>query len=103
MSAEITGRRWIHSYEEDGAEEQVYRPDTWDFPLSRRPREAFELEPDGSARLLLPGEEDRPEPTRASWKEENGVIVVQGEATKRLAIRPLRIVDARADRLLVRC
>ena len=47
-------QRWIHSFEEDGVEAQVYRPQSWDFPLSRRPRDAFELRADGTAHLFLP-------------------------------------------------
>ncbi|MDH3444075.1 MAG: hypothetical protein OEN50_09155 [Deltaproteobacteria bacterium] len=102
MAAEITGQRWIHSYEEDGAEGQVYRPDTWDFPLSRRPREALELESDGRARLFLPGEEDRPRQEQASWKDENGIIVVRATSAGGRRPTALRIVESCADRLLVR-
>ena len=43
LSPELFRHRWIHSFEEDSVQAQVYRPQSWDFPLSRRPREAFEL------------------------------------------------------------
>ena len=31
--------RWIHAFEEDSAEGDVYRPETETIPLSRRPRQ----------------------------------------------------------------
>ncbi|HXV83692.1 MAG TPA: hypothetical protein VEG60_27865 [Candidatus Binatia bacterium] len=102
LSAQSFGQRWIHSFEEDSAQAQVYRPESWDFPLSRRPREAFELRSDGSAQLFLPGPQDRPKATAASWTEEAGELVIR--AAKRTGPGPLtlRIVESGADKLLVR-
>ncbi len=40
-------QRWIHSFEEDKGEITVYRPEEYDFPLSRRGREGIEFRPDG--------------------------------------------------------
>lgn len=95
-------RRWIHSFEEDAAEAQVYRPQSWDFPLSRRPRDAFELRADGTAQLFLPGAQDRPEAADASWTEEDGKLVIR--TIKKAAHSPLtlRIIEFTADKLLVR-
>jgi hypothetical protein len=95
-------QRWIHSFEEDSVEGQVYRPQSWDFPLSRRPRDAFELRPDGTAHLFLPGAADRPEAADASWTEEKGELLIR--ATKKGVPAPLalRVVESSADKLLVR-
>jgi hypothetical protein len=94
--------RWIHSFEEDSAEAQVYRPQSWDFPLSRRPRDAFELRADGTAQLFIPGAQDRPEAADASWTEEEGQLLIH--PVKKAAHGPLalRIVESSADKLLVR-
>jgi hypothetical protein len=95
-------QRWIHSFEEDSAGTQVYRPQSWDFPLARRPREAFELRADGTAQLFLPGAEDRPQAADASWTEEDGDLVIR--ATKKAARGPsvLRVIKSAADKLIVR-
>ena len=39
----IYGIRWVHVFEEDTAEGQVYKPESGPIPLSRRPREALTL------------------------------------------------------------
>ena len=102
LGARLLKQRWIHSFEEDGVEAQVYRPQSWDFPLSRRPRDAFELRADGTAHLFLPGAADRPEATDASWTEEKGELLIR--AAKKGAPAPLmlRVVESSADKLLVR-
>ena len=101
-SPELFKHRWIHSFEEDSVQSQVYRPQSWDFPLSRRPREAFELRADGTAQLFIPGAEDRPEAAGASWTEEEGQLLIR--AVKKGSRGPvtLRIVESGNDKLLVR-
>ncbi len=44
---QILTRHWVHSHEEDTATQTVFRPATYDFPLSRG-RRSFELRPDGT-------------------------------------------------------
>jgi hypothetical protein len=102
MNPALLRQRWIHSFEEDGTGTQVYRPQSWDFPLARRPREAFELRADGTAQLFLPGAGDRPEAADASWTEEDGEVVIR--TTKKTAGGPsaLRIIESTADKLVVR-
>jgi hypothetical protein len=102
LSPGLLRQRWIHSFEEDSAGTQVYRPQSWDFPLARRPREAFELRADGTAQLFLPGAEDRPQAADASWTEEDGDLVIR--AAKKAARGPsaLRIIESGADKLVVR-
>ena len=102
LKPEVFQQRWVHSFEEDSAQTQVYRPQSWDFPLSRRPREAFELRPDGSARLFLPGASDRPEATDASWTEEAGEVIVRAKRKSGPSPLTLRIVDFGVDKLVAR-
>lgn len=101
VNLKLFQQRWLHSYEEDTAGGQVYRPESWDFPLSRRPREAIELHSDGRARIFLPGENDRLRPVNAVWSDEEGRIVVRsagrggGDQTAR------RIISTAPDKLVI--
>jgi hypothetical protein len=87
---------WVHVFEEDTADGAVFRPEDADIPLSRRPRERFELRPDGSAVLMMGGADDRPVEQPARWTEEGSQIVVTAGGAVRL-----RIVEQSADRLIV--
>jgi hypothetical protein len=91
--------RWVHVFEEDTPEGAVYRPDSADLPLSRRPREQLELKADGSASVTMAGPDDRPAPIHAHWQEEGGEVSIR---TTGPAARELRIVSHSADRLIVR-
>jgi hypothetical protein len=95
------GIRWVHVFEEDSAAGAVYRPDSAAIPLSRRPREQFELNADGSARIFLPGPGDRPQPVAATWRKDGDAIVVQGAGTRGGTALEYRIVERLPDRLLV--
>jgi len=94
------GIRWVHVFEEDSAAGAVYRPDSAAIPLSRRPREQFELNADGSARIFLPGPADRPQAVAGTWREEGGAIVVEGPRARGAALE-YRIVERLPDRLLI--
>ena len=96
------GKRWVHIFEEDTNEGEVYRPDTENVPLSRRPREAFELEQDGTARVFMPAADDRMTPTEASWTDDGNDVVVRVPAAGGRSSTQLRIVKAEPDRLLVK-
>ena len=101
LEPNVFRNRWVHSFEEDSADTQVYRPQSWDFPLSRRPREAFELRADGTAQLFLPGAADRPEAADASWTEEEGQLIIRAPKKGARGSSSLRILEATADKLLV--
>ena len=89
---------WVHVVEEDTAEGRVFKPEESDIPLSRRPRERFELGPGGAAALMTPGPNDRYIRHPARWAEEGGVIVIRDAGG---SVR-YRIIEQSADRLLVR-
>ena len=88
---------WVHVFEEDTPEGATFRPEDADIPLSRRPRERFELRPDGSAVLMMGGPDDRPVEEPARWTREGSQIVVTAGDAERL-----RIVRQSPDRLIVR-
>ena len=77
---------------------ELYRPGGAKLPLSRRPRERLELAADGTARVFVPGPDDRSIEQAARWHDEDGAIVIRaGEGGA-----VLTIVERAADRLVVR-
>jgi hypothetical protein len=88
---------WVHVLEEDTAEGAVFRPESGDVPLSRRPRERIHLEPDGKARVSLPGADDRYMDQPASWRDDGGKVVIRTAAGA-----VLRIVERSPTRLVVK-
>jgi hypothetical protein len=93
----LLGTRWVHVFEEDGPGGAVYRAEDDAIPLSRRPREQLELHRDGSARLFVSGPADRPVERAATWREEDGVIVVRAREGE----TELRIVERSPERLVL--
>ncbi len=92
---------WVHVFEEDRAEGEVYRPESDAIPRSRRTRERLCFFADGTARILLAAPDDRHEPAPAYWKEEDGRITVTPDS----AAAGAKILHARFEgstRLLVR-
>jgi hypothetical protein len=94
----MLSKSWIHAYEEDTPEGAVYRPEGTKLPLSRRPRERLVLDPDGTARVFMPGPDDRPVEHAARWHDEDGTLVVRARSGGLV----LRIVEQSPDRLIVR-
>ena len=101
-SDRLFATRWIHAFEEDTPESEVYRPETEDVPLSRRPRRRLSFAADGSASVLLPGPDDRLVERAAAWRKEGGDIVVSSETAGGGPRQELRIVERSPDRLVVR-
>jgi hypothetical protein len=96
----LFGTRWIHVFEEDTAEGEVYRPETEDVPLSRRPRRRLELSPDGTARILVPGPDDRLVESPGTWEAEGGQLLIRaGRGSSRG--QPIRVREHSPTRLIV--
>jgi hypothetical protein len=98
---------WVHVFEEDGPEGQVYRPSSGKVPLSRRPRRRISFSPDGSARVVVAGEDDRLHELEAHWTEKDGEITVAPKAgvmrgKSKAAFEPLRFEVKAKDRLVLR-
>jgi hypothetical protein len=89
---------WVHVFEEDTADGDVYRPETSDIPLSRRPRRRLTLMPDGTARIGVPGPDDRPRDVNATWRQEGDAIVVSPTGSS----ETMRVTHQSPGRIIVR-
>ena len=89
---------WVHVFEEDRAGDAVFKPETADIPLSRRPRERIELRPGGDATIWTGGPDDRPAPLAAKWTTEGDELVVRDD---RGAVR-MRVVERSPERLVAK-
>ncbi|MEO6224057.1 MAG: hypothetical protein ABIP90_12490 [Vicinamibacterales bacterium] len=88
--------RWVHVFEDDTTSGEVYRAATDEIPLSRRPRDAFELHRDGTAQVLSGGPDDRAVARDARWTDTpNGIVVETSSGTR------FRIVKHTAVQLIV--
>ncbi len=77
-------QRWYHSFEEDTDEEEVWRPEDFPLPPSRRPRPSMEFQPDGTLVEYRPGPADQAVPTQGRWEPGDGDrIAVQVDDTSR--------------------
>jgi hypothetical protein len=99
----LFGIRWIHVFEEDTVDAEVYRPETQDVPLSRRPRCRLELSPDGTARILVPGPADRLVESRGVWRPEGerASVGARGSPGEEAAVRLIRVREHSQARLVV--
>ena len=92
-------RPWVHSHEEDTADEQVFRPADFAFPPSRG-RRGFELRADGSYVETAPGPTDRPEEASGTWELQDDDILILARSDAHGPER-LRISAVDGDRLVV--
>jgi hypothetical protein len=90
---------WVHSHEEDGEDELVFRRATHPFPPSRG-RTSFELRPDGSYVERSPGPVDVPEESTGDWSLDRGRVVLRPAAGR--PERTLEVKAAEPDRLAFR-
>ena len=100
---EILGR-WFHSFEEDTLGTNVYRPESFDFPLARG-RTGFSLHEDGRFEQYDIAPTDGLETTPGTWQspEKNTVRVqLDGVRKGRTASFQLQIVSVEKDRLVIR-
>jgi len=100
-AASLFETTWVHVFEEDGKDGAVYRPDESVLPLSRRPRQRLSFYPDGSARLMVSGPDDRLHEVNARWTEKSGEIAVTAESAP-VSIKTLHLRVAASDRLVAR-
>ena len=69
-------RRWVHSFEEDNAQETVYRPETFDLPKARG-RVSLDLKENGEVADAQLGRNDVPDTLTGSWRLEGNDIIVE--------------------------
>jgi len=94
-------KRWMHSWEEDAGKEQVFRPASYNFSLTRRPRESFELKADGSLILGEPSASDRLDESPGTWKLLDDKTLVFYSGSKAEPQKRMRIKSLSDDRLVV--
>lgn len=101
LPASILNKRWMHSYEEDTPEVNVYRTSDYSFPRSRG-RTGFELRDGGRAIYYGIAPTDGTEESPGTWSvEAPGRIRVELENARMEPIS-LEIVSCDDDRLRVR-
>ncbi|GAA4062557.1 hypothetical protein [Actinomadura miaoliensis] len=97
---EWSGKRWLHSHEEDHGDVRVYRPADFPFPRSRG-RHGFELRDDGTAVEHYSGPDDRPRTRTGRWRAETPDRVRLSFPGERPRETTLEILESSPDRLLV--
>ena len=95
-------QHWMHSREEDTPTEMVFRPATYDFPLTRSVRESFELKPDGSFVKGGPSPTDRQQEGHGTWKLEGDDRIAFYTAAQPEPSQTLQIAAIAEHRLTVK-
>jgi hypothetical protein len=97
---EIYEKRWIHSREEDTNEIQVYRPSTFNFPLSRG-RIAFEIEKSGIFIQYGIGPDDTKKKVEGNWTIEEPNTIKINFADKAIKSYSMKILFYDNNTLLI--
>lgn len=99
LSADLLANSWLRAFEEDTGDEQVLRPESYDFPPARRPRDGMELRPGGELVSAAPGPDDRRVRSSGTWELRDGRLILNaGSGTS----REFEVVSANHDKLVVR-
>jgi hypothetical protein len=93
-------QRWVHSHEEDTADEMVFRPESFPFPRSRG-RSAFELKPDQSLVETGIAPADGPLISHGRWSLDDAGRLVFYDKSSSKPVRVLQITAAGNDRLTI--
>jgi len=92
-------QHWVHSHEEDTDTQQVFRPATWKFPLSRG-RRSFDLRPDGIVLEQGPGPADRTQSASGRWRYAGKELML--ESPRGAGKRCYHVESIAADKLVLR-
>ena len=81
-------QRWYRSFEEETGEEEVWRTDAFDFPLSRRLRPVMEFHRDGTFVEYHGGRADQEVRVAGRWepRDVDRIAVHIGGTTRELEI-----------------
>jgi hypothetical protein len=101
LPVEIYEKRWIHSREEDTNEIQVYRPSTFNFPLSRG-RIAFEIEKSGIFIQYGIGPDDTKKKVEGNWTIEEPNTIKINFADKAIKSYSMKILSYDNNTLLIK-
>jgi hypothetical protein len=97
----IYEKRWTHSHEEDYDDIQVYRPSTFNFPLSRG-RIAFEIEKSGIFIQYGIGPDDTKKKVEGNWTIEEPNTIKINFADKAIKSYSMKIILCNNDILKIR-
>jgi len=100
VNPDLLHQHWVHSHEEDTPDRRVYRPASYDFPLSRG-RTSFELKPDGGLVESGIGPTDRKQKVDGRWKLEGGNKLALYTHDQAKPSQVMTIASADPDRLVV--
>jgi hypothetical protein len=101
LPAEIYEKHWIHSREEDSNDIQVYRPSTFNFPLSRG-RRAFEIEKSGIFLQYGIGPDDTSKKVEGKWTIEGPDTIKIDFADKSIKSYKMKVILCNDDILKIR-
>ena len=90
---------WVHSHEEDGPGETVFRPASYPLPPSRG-RKSFQLAPGGELRAAGPGPDDRTVPSQGTWSMSAPDVLTMKSAAG--ATTEMKILSVDKDKLVVK-
>jgi hypothetical protein len=97
----IYEKRWTHSHEEDYDDIQVYRPSTFNFPLSRG-RIAFEIEKSGIFIQYGIGPDDTKKKVEGNWTIEEPNTIKINFADKAIKSYSMKILSYDNNTLLIK-
>jgi hypothetical protein len=105
LPPEIYEKKWIHSYEEDKDDIQVYHTSTFNFPLSRG-RMGLEIEKNGTFIQYGTGPDDRQKKVEGNWTiaegEEPNTIKIDFATDKPIKPYNMKIILCNNDVLRIR-
>ena len=105
LPPEIYEKKWIHSYEEDKDDIQVYHTSTFNFPLSRG-RMGFEIEKNGTFTHYGIGPDDRQKKVEGNWTigegEEPNTIKIDFAKDKPIKPYIMKIISYENNTLTVK-
>jgi hypothetical protein len=91
---------WVHSHEEDTANQAIYRLESFAFPPSRG-RRGFELKPDGTMIEFGPGPADRTASRSGRWEVGDDGQLIFYPADSNTPSRVTRIISLSEDKLVL--
>ncbi len=78
MNEELLYGHWIHSDDEDGDDELVFRTADYAFPPRRMPRQSLVIEQGGTAEIGVPGPADRNLMASHTWNLNEDQLTISG-------------------------
>jgi hypothetical protein len=100
LSFKLFDKTWTHSHEEDKDNIQVYRPNTYKFPLSRG-RRGFEIKKDGEFIHHGIGPTDRTTKINGNWTNEGPDVIKVDFGEEKTKSYKLKILSCDGDILKV--